>query len=167
MEIEFEAFLKTWEKFIRRTARNIYSRTMSVEDLEQEARIVLWEIFQRYGADYSGTPKIIHKMLPRRLRRLVYDREQKRVKEELTLDAPLNNEEEDGDTRVALQEGENDIMLLTEPDKPLSPREAEVLLMKGLQGLSSDEVAAILGISSHTVRRFWTRARDKLRSAGD
>lgn len=47
----------------------------------------------------------------------------------------------------------------------LPPKEREVLRMKCLDGLTNDEISQITGLAHESIRKYLSRARDKVRSA--
>ena len=97
----------------------------------------------------------------RAMRQILIERARKRRRreealEDATLDAAASA---DGTVRTldAMHVGE-----LLDRLERASPREAEVVLLRFFGGLRDEDTAAILGVDARTVRRDWSRAKEKL-----
>lgn len=159
--MEFEDFLISWSRDVESLARQFEGNGVAFEDLKQEASILLWELWDRYrNLPRAEIEKIVRASLPRRFKRVVFGRKP-RLKELQILDEPLpDGEGTIGDLFIGLQD--IDAIFPDADQRGLSRREQEVLVLRGLFGLSIEDTAEELGISPNTVREHWQKARLKL-----
>ena len=154
----FEEFLKKYEPLLKSIAARYVDWSVPFDDLLQEARIALWEIYEKYGPDYFEQTQIVPKgRIKERLQEYAY-----RERSKTTLDR-LDQEVWDGEpeTKKDMLQGDADINYVPK-SKPLSMREQQVVILKGFQGYTSDEIAKSLEISPSVARRYWIRAKKKL-----
>ena len=155
--IDFDTFLSKWSAYIEKVSGSMSDWAVPKDDIVQEARIVLWNVWKKYGAEYPNIDSIVKGAILNNLREKV-NSERARL--------PLLTLDEDAfggtETNGELVPGEKDIAYLPGPIRPLSEREQQVLTLKGIHGYSSAEIAEMLGISAHTVRRYWIRGKKKL-----
>lgn len=155
--MDFESYLAAWKPFIEKTVGHYRTWAVPPEDLRQEATIVLWEIYERYGPDHPDILLIVGWSVHRRLKKFI---QAWRTKELLIVDKP-DWDEGDETTFGAMIPGSRDIDLPILPPV-LTHREKEVVLLKGLLNYSWDDIAGQLGMSPNTARRHWTHSRVKL-----
>lgn len=139
---------------LRRYARALTGDYTAAEDLVQDTlerawkRIGLW----RLGSDLRAWLfTIMHNLHVNQLK--ADSRKQGQPPEQATLDLPVRPTQED---RLELRD-------LNKALRRLSNEQREVLLLVGLEQMSYEEVAKVLGIPIGTVMSRLSRGRDQLR----
>lgn len=148
---EFERVLAETERLVLRTAYRLLGRTEDAQDAAQEVFLRLYKNWDRVEGDpkpwlYRVTVNICNDFYRRRTPLAEPDLEQR-------------DEAPGPDAAVTLEERKK---LLMEALKTLGERERSCVVLREIEGLSTREVAGILGVEEVTVRAQISTARMKL-----
>jgi RNA polymerase sigma-70 factor (ECF subfamily) len=149
----FEGLVATHERMVLRVAYRLLGRLEDAQDAGQEVFLRLFRNLDRVGAD----PK---SWLYRVTVNVCNDHHRRR-KAVLELDSGHSTADPspDPERALALEERRR---LVTEGLETLQKRERTAVVLRDIEGLSTAEVAGILGVEEVTVRSQVSRARLKL-----
>ncbi len=138
------------------TARKLLGSTQDAQDASQEVFLRLYRSLHRLAPDrplepwlYRVTVNVCRDLYRRRPREAALDPEE-----------PIHLAS--GDNPVAESAAREEQKILSQGLATLAEKERAALVLRDLRGLSTDEVAAILGSTPQTVRSQISRARRKL-----
>jgi RNA polymerase sigma-70 factor (ECF subfamily) len=152
----FEALVRIYEIRVARTALRLLGARQDAQDAAQEVFLRLYQRISRIdsagslsGGLYRVTVNVSYDILRRRRSSGVVPLEEARLAVESSAEADLGREQQR--------------RLVVEALRTLPEKERAALTLRDLEGLSTREVAAILGSSEATVRSQISTARLKIR----
>ena len=158
MNLEFEQLTTTYIGMIRRIAAAYEADAHLAEELVQEILLALWRALSSFRSE--GSPRAFVARIATNLSVTHVKRAMRRSAAGVELSDDLADHAASPEHEVIAQD-ERARLLAAVRSLPLSYRQAVMLT---LEGLSGEEVAAVLGISENAVGvRMW-RAKELLRS---
>jgi RNA polymerase sigma factor (sigma-70 family) len=163
-----EWLLRRYEPLLRKHVRRLYQRiawtgsSLDLDDLIQETRTIFLELLRDYDPQ-RHVPFGLYIMVKLGWRAVNFAREERlRLRRELVYDHHVLQQVLAEDERLATRTPEDDV-LLAEGVRRLTPRQRHVFILHNLQGKSTTEVGALLGLTPREVRRLRERALKRLR----
>ena len=151
----FDEIMILSERHVARIAWRILGDVEDVKDAMQEAFLRLYRHLGRFDEKHD-----FFAWLSRITVNVCLDQRRRRKHEPLADDHPVPSRETAADT-VLIRQAE--VALLRRAIDMLAPRERAAVLLRDVEGLPTDKVAAALGNTVATVRVQLSRARVKLR----
>ncbi|MGA3026751.1 MAG: RNA polymerase sigma factor [Bryobacteraceae bacterium] len=154
-EAAFEELMRMHERQVLLTSLRLLGRMEDAQDAAQEAFLKLYRNLRIFGS-----PAEIRPWLYRVTVNVCHDLARKRgllAAEALALDVAV---EDGGEERIGLEQQRE---LLAEALTYLPEKERAAIVLREIEGLDTDEVAAILGSTPATVRTQVSTGRARLR----
>jgi len=153
----FEQILLRYEKLIYHIARKYFSNAEDAMDASQEAAIKIFNGLSRVTLPESGNLKA---WICTVTARVCLDALRKRRVQTTELTEALHSTLPSAEETAAANERVNEIQ---QAINKLPNDQRMVIILRDMQGLSYDEIAAALKINVGTVKSRLARARDKLK----
>ncbi len=162
----FEELVSRYERKIFRLAQNITGNREDAEDTTQEAFLKSYAHLQEFQGDSRFYTWLVRITVNEALMRL-----RKRRPNQVSLDEPVESEEdfmprelEDWGPSPEQRYAQTELQgILSEVIEKLDPAFRVVFILRDVEELSSEETAALLGLSVPAVKSRLLRARLKLR----
>ena len=156
----FEKIVEMKKEKVFWIAYRIVGDTEEAKEVTQKTMIKLWKVIRKYNSEYK-----FDTWLFRIVTNLAIDqhRHLKRFKA-LSLEdtetgfSPLAGKNEDGDSVMDMDK------IFQCVTSVLTEKQKTIFILSVIEGLSSEQIADILALSSSTVRNHLAQSREKLRS---
>ena len=166
-EAAFEAIMRRHNRLLFRTARSILKNDSETEDALQEAYLRAWRALASFRADSKLSTWLVRIVINESL-----GRRRRRSAQVISLDAAMESSEQQSEAcmeddpdqqpdRVAMRAEVRGLMEARIDTLPDAFR--TVFMLRAVEELSVEEVAAVLEIPEATVRTRFFRARSLLR----
>lgn len=163
-----EWLLIKYEPLLRKHVRLLHRRLvwthscLDVDDLIQEVRLIMIELTGAFQLE-RGVPFGFYLMVKLGWRSTNFVRqEQMRVRRELVYDHHVLQEVLANDERLSVHPPEDGVMIGMGVGR-LTDQQRRVFLLHNVQGKSTSEVGALLGLTAREIRRVRGRALKRLR----
>jgi RNA polymerase sigma factor (sigma-70 family) len=160
--------LAKYEPLLRKHVRELHRRlawtdsSLEVDDLIQETRVMFLELVAEYDPN-RHVPFGRYLMVKLGWRAVNFLREERlRLRRELVYDHHVLQQVLAEDERLATHAPEHDV-LIAEGVRRLTAHQRRVFILHNLQGRSTAEVGALLGLTPREIRRVRERALKRLR----
>ena len=163
-EVAFEGIMRRHNRLLFRTARSILKNDAETEDALQEAYLSAWRALPTFRYDSKLSSWLVRIVINEALGRL-----RRRGAQVISLDASMEGSDEDSIADDPDQQPERiavrgEIRRLMEARIDALPDSFRtVFMLRAVQELSGEEVAAALNLPESTVRTRYFRARGLLR----
>lgn len=155
----FEMLMMRYERHIYRLALRLLGHQEDAQDATQEVFLRLYKHLSRLDENrelvpwlYRVTVNVCHDLVRRRQRNTMVSLD------DVDMDALTESMKTEWRAELAQQR-----RILAEGLKTLSQNERAAVVLRDIEGLSTEDVARILGSSTSTVRSHLSRARVKLK----